>query len=499
MTDAPFPSKNKKLDVAWAPISKPQLLYLTCPALIRLFGGARGGGKSEALIGDFISHVNKNGQYARGLLVRKSTKQLADMLNRMQRVFGKLGAVYNASSKTFTFPSGAQLEIAYLKNEEDAENYHGQEYTWIAVDEAGNFKDLSLIWRLLGSLRSTFVPLCQMTLTANPGGPGHGQLKRRFITNKLPNTVYFVARNPDVDDINADDAYVSARTLAELPEHLRAAAITQIYIPATYKDNTKLPKDYIAKLHNSGPSSIVRAWMNGDWDIELKGNIFSEKHFRIYNELPEEPATACIQSWDTAAKKGETNDYSVCTTALLYKDGLYVAYVFREKLTAPELFRKTVELYEDAQRKYAANSHFLLIEDASNGIGVIQRLKEECPSIRVVPVKPKLSKEERAFIAAPVIERGTVLLPIRASWKDEFLTELVSFPDVKHDDMVDSFVQLVNYVKAKYGRYIECLNKKYTTPEASTEAPEQTTTAKPAPKAKRAFSGDLPRRKECHF
>lgn len=90
----------------------------------------------------------------------------------------------------------------------------------------------------------------------------------------------------------------------------------------------------------------------------------------------------------------------------------------------------------------------LLIEDAGNGTALIQRLQNDRPKGVPSPLarKPKLDKVSRLDAASSMIEAGDLLLPVEAPWLLNFKAELLGFPSTGHDDQVDAFSQLMNWI-----------------------------------------------------
>jgi predicted phage terminase large subunit-like protein len=152
--------------------------------------------------------------------------------------------------------------------------------------------------------------------------------------------------------------------------------------------------------------------------------------------------TMVLQSWDTAHKAGELNDYSVCTTWGYSSGKYYLLYVFRKKLEYPDLKRAI----HDQAELYGPS--VILIEDKASGTPLIQELKRE----GVVGVKPYsppsgTDKVMRFLAQTPLFESGQVLLPRMAPWLDIYLRELTGFPGVRNDDQVDSTTQALDYMK----------------------------------------------------
>jgi predicted phage terminase large subunit-like protein len=150
-----------------------------------------------------------------------------------------------------------------------------------------------------------------------------------------------------------------------------------------------------------------------------------------------------IQSWDVAAKTGDSHDYSVCITAIVRKSQVLVIDVLRARLTFPQLM-KAVFQQNELHRPWK-----LLIEDASAGQQLIQMIEAEQPRGMPLPikVKPINSKQDRASIASARCERGELVLPTRAPWLDSFVHELMAFPVGRHDDQVDALAHLMTYTQ----------------------------------------------------
>lgn len=148
-----------------------------------------------------------------------------------------------------------------------------------------------------------------------------------------------------------------------------------------------------------------------------------------------------LQSWDTANKSGELNDYSVCTTWGVGGGKYYLLDVFRRRLDYPELKRAVCE----QARRYRHPK--VLIEDKGSGTQLIQELKRE-GLFYICAYEPPTGTDKimRLFAQSHHFEAGKVLLPGTASWLDDYRRELTSFPGSKHDDQVDSPAQALHYM-----------------------------------------------------
>jgi predicted phage terminase large subunit-like protein len=177
--------------------------------------------------------------------------------------------------------------------------------------------------------------------------------------------------------------------------------------------------------------------------VPVGGAIVKTEWLRYYSpsELPT-GFTCVLQSWDTANKSGELNDFSVCTTWGAVRQKYYLLNVFRRRLDFPDLERAVAE----HARQHKANK--ILIEDKASGTQLIQSLKAQ-GVWGVEPYEPPTGTDKilRLYAQTTEFESGRVLLPRSAPWLDEYIRELTSFPGSKYDDQVDSTTQALDHLK----------------------------------------------------
>jgi predicted phage terminase large subunit-like protein len=179
--------------------------------------------------------------------------------------------------------------------------------------------------------------------------------------------------------------------------------------------------------------------------ISIEGGLIKRDWLKYYD--PEEKPrryTYILQSWDTANKNGDINDYSVCTTWGLHNEHYYLLDVYRKRLTYPALKRAAEELW----KKFRPNK--LLIEDKSSGTSLLQELKA-AGVFGIEPYVPPPGSDKLYRFAAQSIkfENGRVLLPRQASWLDEYVREITGFPGTKYDDQIDSTAQALEFLGGK--------------------------------------------------
>lgn len=246
-----------KLTEVWGPLPGPQTWLLSCPIFETLFGGARGGGKSDGILGEFACHADEYGPEAIGLCVRRERIQLTELIERSKVIYTPLGAKWHEQDKMWRFPNGARLRFAYLESDSDAQSYQGHSYTRVYVEEMGTFPNPDPIFKLMATLsRNPRVP-SRFIATANPGGPGHLWIKQRYI-------------DPDPSGLRI------IRSEFENPFTKEKVIKERIFIPSKITDNIYTnTADYIGNLYLSGNEELVKAWLEGDWNVML-GAYFPE-------------------------------------------------------------------------------------------------------------------------------------------------------------------------------------------------------------------------------
>lgn len=168
------------------------------------------------------------------------------------------------------------------------------------------------------------------------------------------------------------------------------------------------------------------------------GTLFKRAWLQRYCEPLDLPLYEGVyQSWDTAYEIAETNDYSVCSTWGVIKGEYHLLDLFRKRLEFPDLQAAVLAL----QHKWQARR--VVVESIGSGASLVQNIKGTSEAPWLTHLKPATSKEHRASQQSVKFEQGRIRLPESAPWLAEFEAELLSFPNGKHDDQVDSVVQFL--------------------------------------------------------
>lgn len=212
---------------------------------VTFYGGAKGGGKSHGMRNIFLLRRVEQPGTAGGIF-RKSYPELeANHIRPLFAQFPALREYWNDSKKILTLPNKSILEFCYCKNEADVDLHQGREYDDLGIEEAGQWTP-TMITRLRGSNRTSKPGVKPRTaLTGNPGGIGHGYLKRIFIDRRFQDR--------------------------ERPSDYH-------FIQALVDDNKALldnDPDYVHRLDSEPNEALRRAFRYGDWNI-FAGQFFQE-------------------------------------------------------------------------------------------------------------------------------------------------------------------------------------------------------------------------------
>ena len=253
--------------VLFEPNPGPQTNFLAAPEREVLYGGAAGGGKTYSLIVDPLRYCNNSNMNA--LILRRTNDELREIIHKSQEIYPQAypGAKWMEKKSQWTFPSGARIWMTYLEQEKDVLRYQGQAFTYIGFDELTQYPT-PYAWDYLRSRLRTADPSLPVYMrgTTNPGGPGHGWVKKMFIDPAPANKAFWAT------DITTGETlkYPKHHSKADQPLFKRR------FIPAKLADNPFLYNqgDYEAMLL-SLPETQRRQLLEGSWDV-AEGAAFAE-------------------------------------------------------------------------------------------------------------------------------------------------------------------------------------------------------------------------------
>ena len=251
--------EQQEREVVFQPNPGPQTDFLAASEREVLYGGSAGSGKSYALLADPMRYFN-NSNFS-GLILRRTNDELRELIWKSQELYPKIypEAKWQEKKSQWVFPSGGKLWMTYLERDEDVLRYQGLSFSYIAFDELTQYAT-PFAWNYMRSrLRSTdpTLPLFQRA-TTNPGGRGHGWVKKMFV-DPAPGNIKFAATDIDTG---------STLVFPEGHEKEGQPLFYRRFIPATLKDNPYLMKDgqYEANLL-ALPEMQRRQLLEGDWAV----------------------------------------------------------------------------------------------------------------------------------------------------------------------------------------------------------------------------------------
>lgn len=217
--------------------------------------------------------------------------------------------------------------------------------------------------------------------------------------------------------------------------------------PEIGKDNKWLKDFKAAHMTEEG----LRSWnaLYQGRPTAKEGNILKREWWEYYDYSDYENGNlrfeSMLMSVDAAFKDAEQNDYVAISVWGKVANRIYLLHLVNEHLN----FSATIRKIKVVKARYP-NIGPILIEDKANGTAVIQVLKTEVMGI--IPVTPNGSKEARVNAVSYAIEAGNVYLPRDKKFTFEFVDQCASFPNGKHDDIVDSMSQALERLIFSKGR-----------------------------------------------
>lgn len=247
------------MNIIWKPQPK-QAAFMARPEYEALYGGAAGGGKSDALVIEALRQVHV--PHYKALILRKTFPQLSELIDKSLHYYPRAfpGAKYNAGAHVWTFPSGAKIRFGSMNRVQDKIQYQGQAYDFIAFDELTHFTFDEYDYLFSRNRPNGPGTRVYIRSTANPGGVGHGWVKERFITAGPAMTTLW----QDVEWKEPDGTRRTGRR-------------SRIFVPSSVFDNQALLEndpDYVSRLA-SMPEAERKALLYGDWD-SFSGQVFTE-------------------------------------------------------------------------------------------------------------------------------------------------------------------------------------------------------------------------------
>lgn len=340
-------------------LNAKQVQFLKSTALYCGYGGARGGGKSHAVRIDAVRGALKYPGIKILIVRRRYTDLQGNYVEPLNKLLPSTIAEYNSQLHQYYFINGSTIKLGHFQSyAQAADEYQGQEFDWIFMDEATQFTEQE--FRLLGGcLRGVNNIPKKFRLTMNPGGVGHRWVKRLFIDRQFKTD----CANPEENE-NPDDYE---------------------FIQALVTDNTALMKSnggkqYLAML-SSLPENIRNAHRYGDWDA-LGGNYFPE--FQTATHVCEPfaipPSWARYRAFDYGLDALAVLWFAIAPNGRVYmyrelkKSGLIVSDAAQEILSNTGVNEKIITTYapDDIWSRQKDTGKTMAEVFLSNGVAIVK-------------------------------------------------------------------------------------------------------------------------------
>ena len=365
-----------------------------------MYGGAAGGGKSDALLMAALQYVHVP-TYA-ALLLRRTFSDLAQpgaLIQRAHEWLGETAARWLEPKHTWYFPSGATLTFGHIEHENDKYNYQGSQVQFVGFDELTQFSETQYryLFSRMRRLRGASVPV-RMRSASNPGGAGHDWVRQRFLAEGRSRDRWFV--------------------------------------PARLEDNPHLDRDaYVSSLQELDPYTRAQL-LAGDWDAKPPGSKFRREWFTVADQAPTDARR--VRYWDlaaTEAKPGHDPDWTA-GVRMATKDGrFWIEDVRRLRGTPGEVEAAVAQC---AALDGPSVAIWIEQEPGSGGVNTIDNYRRKVlVGENVHANRTTGNKELRMNPLSSAAQAGNVLI-VPGAWVTDFLDEIQSVPSGSHDDQADA-------------------------------------------------------------
>ncbi|UVF61423.1 terminase [Gordonia phage DalanDe] len=437
--------------IAHIPHPKQQV-FLTLQCREAMYGGAAGGGKSDAVLMSALQYVDVPGYSA--LILRRTWPDLnapGAILDRARTWLKPTDARERDGGRMWEFPSGAKLQFGYMGRDADKYKYQSAEYQFIGFDELTHFEESSYTYM--------FSRLRRPKLTCL----NCGNQVRRYKAKKVGWVHASRSAGPRCSQVFPDPKVLrqypealDGLSIFDVPLRMRSATNPggighewvsmrlvdpktrekgAIFLPARLADNPSLDQEeYRESLSHLSVLDRQRL-EDGDWSAIGTGNVFQRTWWHLTDTPRREERERLVRYWDMAGTDGGGDYTASCLMAALPDGTFEIRDIWRGQVAGAHqerVVRTTAQADGPSVRVYMEQ------EPGSSGKNIISHYaRNVLQGYAFEGDKVTGSKTDRSYPLAVAAERGDVRIVIGNNTRD-FLNEADAFPEGGNDDMVDA-------------------------------------------------------------
>jgi len=428
----------------------PQEEFLKSDADICIYGGSAGGGKTFALLLDFLRHYHNKD--AGAVCFRRTSNQVRNeggLWDTSKKIYGYLGAEPKESTLTWIFPSGCKLKFSHLEYNKNVLDWQGAQIPIVYFDELTHFTEKQF-WYMLSRNRSVSTIRPYIRATTNPSSKSWVRpLVEWFLDeNGLPilersGIIRYFIRYEDKMIWDESEESLIKKYPGSIPKSFT-------FIPARLDDNKILVQsDPSYKANLQALSKVERMQLlDGNWNVEETSGIYFKKgYFEEVEALPQ--LTNIIRCWDRAATEHHEGDrgdpdWTVGLKIGVDRNGIYyIMDIVRERYSA----LKVENLIINTAKQDGIETTVKGFQDPGGaGKNEIENFIRMLAGFPVVYEKINVDKITAAKAASAQAEAGNIKILKSCRYKEEFYIEAENFPQGSHDDIIDAFTGGFNYL-----------------------------------------------------
>lgn len=445
----PDNGRDRKQTLELAPQAGPQTMFMASNADIVIYGGAAGGGKTYSLLLEALRHKDVKG--FGGVIFRHNYTQITaegGLWDASNKIFSQVPDAHPRKSPKlhWRFDGGAKLNFAHIEREDDLRSWQGTEIAYLGFDELTHFTKHQFLY-MLSRNRSTCGIKPYVRATCNPDSDswvadfiswwidqdtGYPIRERSGVVRYMcvQNDVIYWGDSPE----ELEEKYGIPRTDCK--------SVT--FIASRLEDNKILMESdpsYLSNLKAMTEVDMERL-LYGNWKIKAQaGRYFKRAQVTMLTDTPTDIIMWC-RAWDLAATDEDENGDADLTSGVLMglrKGGtIVVLNVINQRIKAGDVEKLVYNTALVDRKKYGYQYVVRVPQDPGQAGKVLAGQYVKLLSgfnVKTLPVSG--SKELRATPFAAQWQNGNVEV-LLGDWNEEYFSQLESFPESKHDDMVDA-------------------------------------------------------------